>query len=310
LVESLEPQMRQMVLGLGQLSKARWALGYGGRAILTCLRTGNHARRSLMNLRTMFVLSIGLVCMVILFSTPLKADSFSDNFGGSSINPFWNVVQQFGTVTLSTDESVTSGGQSAKFTSSSGGQRDMELNHTFSTLMTGTTSVWFYDAAPGQETLYESLQLSNTQNGDGIAVGTQDFDPSCYKAFVLSGGITEGPGANCGSSPDIETTDVTRTLGWHLLTLDAGTVSTTISIDGTQVFATPGSVPFNMVSLIVSGPSFRPDTVAYFDDFSINTTAISTPEPDSVLLLGTGLLVLVGMGWRRNSQTTSGPVLS
>lgn len=46
------------------------------------------------------------------------------------------------------------------------------------------------------------------------------------------------------------------------------------------------------------------------DDLTLVTPDVATPEPSGLLLLGTSLLALVGMGWRRNSQTTGGSILS
>jgi hypothetical protein len=43
---------------------------------------------------------------------------------------------------------------------------------------------------------------------------------------------------------------------------------------------------------------------------AVTVTVVETPEASSLMLLGMGLLALMVMGWRRYSQTTSGPVFA
>jgi hypothetical protein len=106
-----------------------------------------------------------------------------------------------------------------KFMSVSGGQREIHLKHVFSTPVKGTVSVWLNDTAPGQETLYEGVTLYNSAQPKLVAsVGTQDFDAFCYAAtFVDSSGVSSGQNANCGIYPQLSTTNVRRTSGWHNL---------------------------------------------------------------------------------------------
>src|SRR5438034_6612311 len=79
-----------------------------------------------------------LLIVLAWFISVSQADtiSYSDSFEASTINPFWTVTQQFGTVTLSTDQAHT-GAQSAKFSSTQGGQREIHLVHNFGTALTG-----------------------------------------------------------------------------------------------------------------------------------------------------------------------------
>jgi hypothetical protein len=96
-----------------------------------------------------------------------------------------------------------------------------------------------------------------------------DFDAYCYMAALVPDGINlRGPSAACGIYPQPSTTSVTRTLGWHLLDINALANSLSFSIDGAQVFNATGDYSFDTVTINVSGPGFRPNTVAYFDDFA------------------------------------------
>jgi len=127
--------------------------------------------------------------------------SFTDNFDGPSINPFWTVSPINGTISLSNLQSHSSP-QSVRFYSPTGaGNRYVRLTHQFAAPMKGQAQVWFYDTSPGSETLYEYLELTNSAAPEWITVvGTQDFDAYCYTAYVYNYNTTAryGPNANCG----------------------------------------------------------------------------------------------------------------
>ena len=81
-----------------------------------------------------------------------------------------------------------------------------------------------------------------------------DFDSQCYTAYMVTAAGTElGPNALCGIYPRASTTPVKRTLGWHILTIAAGTTSTEIAIDGQTVFVGPVCY-FDTIQFVVSGP--------------------------------------------------------
>jgi Divergent InlB B-repeat domain len=195
------------------------------------------------------------------------ANSYSDTFGDSSINPFWMLTQQNGTVSLSTDQDHTSGGVQSLSFSSGNGQSQSSVSHTFATPQTGDFSVWFYDVAPGQQTKYEQIFLYNSITTDSASIGTQDFDAYCYEAqlYNYNSGMRQGPNANCGIYPQISTTNVLRTAGWHQFHISVGASAIILSIDGKPVFSTAGSYSYDTVTLFESGPDSG--TVSYWDDF-------------------------------------------
>jgi hypothetical protein len=197
-----------------------------------------------------------------LASATYTVVGFSDSLTGPSINPFWTVIQQFGTIKL------TSAG--AQFSSLSGGQRELHLRHVLGSASKGSVGFWFWDAAPGQETLYEGLVLSNSSQPQlQASIGTMDFDAYCYEAqFSDQAGQNYGQNARCGIYPQVSTTSVTRTLGWHYLNVIFWPGSVAFYIDGQQVFSVAGDYSFDTIDLKMSGPYWRPDTVAYFGSFN------------------------------------------
>ena len=183
---------------------------------------------------------------VCTFTAHAAVITYNDGLESPTINPFWTVIQSNGPVATSGDLSHT-GNQSAKFTSVSGGQRNMWLTHTFAVPVQGSFSVWFYDYAPNQETLYEQLSLANSsQPAVNALLGTMDYDAYCYVA--LSNGT--GPNGSCGIYPQVSTTNVHRTAGWHQLTMDVTTLAVTLSVDGSPVHSNPGNYSFDSVSSV------------------------------------------------------------
>jgi len=191
---------------------------------------------------------------------------FSDNFEAATIDPFWTVTQDYGTVTLSSDQ-AHSGFQSVKMSSIGGGQRGMTLSHTFQAVGKGIASVWLYDTTPRTNTLYAALDVINTDvpwgtPGFGTWVIVQDWDPDYYHAHD---GITD------------YTTIILRTLGWHEFKIVYNPGNVEMFIDGTLVNSYVGDYGFNLVQLQVFGPEWRPNATFYFDDFFVQWVPIAPP---------------------------------
>src|SRR3984893_14372727 len=96
-----------------------------------------------------------------------------------------------------------------------------------------------------------------------------DFDAYCYEAqFSDKAGKAYGQNANCGIYPQLSTTSVSRTLGWHYLNIMFWPTAVGFYIDGRQIFIVYGDYSFDTIDLKVNGPYWRPNTFAYFDSFS------------------------------------------
>ena len=207
----------------------------------------------------------------------IQPTAFTDHFDGPTIDPFWSTFEQYGSLSFTTDH-ANSAPTSLAFAASaapSNSGPNMIISHAFGSPTKGTFSVYFYDAAPGQQTLYEMMELDNsTQPGVLAVIGTNDFDALCYASRLdVSPGNSIGEGANCGSFPQAQTTHVQRTLGWHFLTIKVEANDVVFSIDGDVTFTAPGDYAFDSVQIFVSGPYWRPTTTGYFDDFSFTPLA-------------------------------------
>ena len=184
--------------------------------------------------------------------------TFCDSFEAADFDPFWELEAQFGSVTLSTEQSHD-GTQSVKFSSISGGNRSLSLTHGLGQIVKGTVSVWFYDTAPGQQTLYSHLDLWNStipygEPGFLFSVGVEDWIPDVYSRI--------GPDA----IGDQVRSNIPRTLGWHHFEIRIGETEGTIYIDGNEVLAFTGDYGFDKIDLVTFGPSWRPNATYYFDE--------------------------------------------
>lgn len=179
-----------------------------------------------------------------------RPSAFGDGFEAPTLDPAWITTEQFGTVSVSTEQ-AQAGSRSLRLSSTPGGQREIHATRRFATPITGKVSVWFYDTAPGRQTLYSRFLL-NLAGAFVAGVYVQDYDGSNY--YAAGGGVGGGP------------TAAPRSLGWHHFEID--TDAGQIFIDSILVLTTPTGLEFDEIDLNVTGPGWRPDATYYFDEVS------------------------------------------
>ncbi len=229
----------------------------------------------------MILLTFILIGNINVTQSQAGSVTFNDNFEGGSINSFWTIIEEFGNAELSSDVAV-SGSQSLKLSSFDGGNKNIFANHSFSESLRGSISVWFYDTTVGQY-------------ANGSLMQTVDRTTSPAKTNYL-GAPDIGDYYYAGN----EFSSYRRSIGWHLFELDIDN-GTKNYIDGDLVLFNTELNQFDFVSLYTQGMSWQPNATYYFDDFQVN--ASSVPIPAAVWLLGSGLLGLIGI--RRRSQTNN-----
>ncbi len=199
-----------------------------------------------------------------LYLEPLEErtllSGYVDNFEGATLNSFWTTRQNSGSITFPSTAVAHGGHQSVQFnTTANTGQKNVELQHTFAAPIFGSVSIWMYDTGAGVSSAnYMGFAILNTSLGVDSSIGTQDYDLGPSNGGTYTFGVFGGSG---GAS------SIVRTQGWHQFTIDSEMTSLTFSIDGTTIYAGPGGTPFDYFWMYLGGPTWRPASTTYFDDF-------------------------------------------
>jgi hypothetical protein len=217
---------------------------------------------------------------------------FTDDFEGSTLDPFWTTEEYSGYVTFPSTAQPHSGSQSLQLNSTqTSGGKQVGVLHEFDEPVYGTISVWVNDTgADVSSSNYISLWVFNqvTHPGQwylGVGGNDSDFGSDYYQANVL--GVS------------VQTTQINRTQGWHEWKVTALPNSLSYEVDGINIYSGTEDMPFDELHLVMNAPSWRPGFVTYFDDFELN----QVPEPSAFVMLGgAGILALVGRVWRRRKR--------
>ncbi len=210
-------------------------------------------------LATVVTLGIGL------FSLAARA-AFVDTFEGATLNSFWSKSEQSGSVVFPGTTRAHDGSQCVELVSTnSASDKWIYLNHQFAGPTYGTMSIWVYDTgADISSGNYIQFNASRTNNTvAGLLTFDYDLGPGQGGSFYYYG--VGGQSISTG---------IDRTQAWHLFTISALPGSLSMSVDGAVVYSSAGGQPFDKISLLLSGPYWRPAWKVQFDDFTF------VPDPD------------------------------
>ena len=209
---------------------------------------------------------LGTLVLALAIPASSLGQSFSDDFEGNTLDPFWNAnYEQAGSIVFPSADRAHGGTQSLKLESYYNvGQKGICVGHEFTEPTYGTVTVWMYDTgADVSSSNYMNLQLIKQGAGRTGALATMDYD----HGPGYGGEYNYIPPVESGAPSEYTTVD--RTQGWHEFTISILPNSATFWIDGVEVYAgaNPTAMGFDLITLNLGGPYWRPAFDTYFDDF-------------------------------------------
>lgn len=210
---------------------------------------------------------------------------FTDGFEGATIDPFWTLTQNGGSITHPSTAQVHSGAQSLQVTSvANSGNKNIGLSHQFATPVYGTVGLWVFDS--GADLFsgnYLALVVGNAANANSAQVFANDFDLGVGRGGEYHFAV-ENSGSFIANAPGT----VDRTQAWHQFQITSTPTELSLLVDGQTIYSGTEGFAFDRILFDMHGPEWRPGMTAYFDDFSFREyepSSVPDTSSSAVLLL-------------------------
>lgn len=206
---------------------------------------------------------------------------FRDNFENAEFDPFWTIREQSGYIDLC-QARVYSGDQAACFhTQNSGDTKNVSLRHAFVQPVFGRVSIWVFDTGADEwSSNYFALTLHSTQRNDMTEISVRDYDLRPGNGGDVYEFYPWAVWGDAGQQSPID-----RTPTWHQWTIESRPDRYEISIDGIAVYEAAAGPDFDLITIGMWAPSWRPAWDCYFDDFEFIEYRQALPPCETSLAL-------------------------
>lgn len=191
---------------------------------------------------------------------PIAHGQFTDDFEGSTLDPFWTPSAQAGALIFPSTVQVFSGAQALETASYAGqGQKGIGIHHEYGEPQYGEVSIAIYDTGADKSSgNYATMSINNTALGRYLRIIAYDYDLGPANGGSYYFGDEVEPSRNSG---------VDRTQAWHVWKIVSTESEIRFEIDGQVLYTGPGGMPFDFINIRMSGPDWRPAMSYYWDSF-------------------------------------------